>query len=181
VFSQCSCSTFVQRDQRDPRGPFVDVDYRWRYTSSLSPDRRRQNFSRDFQDIPKTGMSKWVEHARRGQSGTPDDGVPPVNVPATPDEPGMLALERGDPKPRIQIVAHDERLIPRVGGGVRNNAGSGMVSRKLVIDLATEGKAHYPFRMQTPMIPFVSVPSLDTERLLLRGHRIDDFPTSASM
>jgi hypothetical protein len=31
------------------------------------------------------GMSKWVELARRGQSGTPDDGVPPVNVPATPE------------------------------------------------------------------------------------------------
>lgn len=31
------------------------------------------------------GMSKWVEFARNGQSGTADDGVPPVNVPATPE------------------------------------------------------------------------------------------------
>jgi hypothetical protein len=31
------------------------------------------------------GMSKWVEFARHGQSGTADDGVPPVNVPATPE------------------------------------------------------------------------------------------------
>lgn len=31
------------------------------------------------------GMSKWVELARNGQNGTADDGVPPVNVPATPE------------------------------------------------------------------------------------------------
>lgn len=38
-------------------------------------------------DVFKTylwGMSKWVELARQGRSGT-DDGVPPVNVPATPE------------------------------------------------------------------------------------------------
>jgi hypothetical protein len=31
------------------------------------------------------GMSKWVELARKGQVGTPNDGVPPVNVPSTPE------------------------------------------------------------------------------------------------
>lgn len=31
------------------------------------------------------GMSKWVELARMGKTGTPDQGVPPVNVPATPE------------------------------------------------------------------------------------------------
>jgi hypothetical protein len=31
------------------------------------------------------GMSKWVELARQGRSGTADDSVPPVNVPATPE------------------------------------------------------------------------------------------------
>jgi hypothetical protein len=31
------------------------------------------------------GMSKWVELARLGHTGTPDQGVPPVNVPATPE------------------------------------------------------------------------------------------------
>jgi hypothetical protein len=31
------------------------------------------------------GMSKWVELAREGRSGTADDGIPPVNVPATPE------------------------------------------------------------------------------------------------
>lgn len=31
------------------------------------------------------GMSKWVELAREGRSGTADDGVPPVNVPITPE------------------------------------------------------------------------------------------------
>jgi hypothetical protein len=31
------------------------------------------------------GMSKWVELAREGRNGTADDGVPPINVPATPE------------------------------------------------------------------------------------------------
>lgn len=31
------------------------------------------------------GMSNWVELARKGQTGTPDQGVPPVDVPATPE------------------------------------------------------------------------------------------------
>ena len=31
------------------------------------------------------GMSRWVELARKGQNGTPEQGVPPVNVPATPE------------------------------------------------------------------------------------------------
>jgi hypothetical protein len=31
------------------------------------------------------GMNRWVELARKGQSGTPEQGVPPVNVPATPE------------------------------------------------------------------------------------------------
>ncbi len=31
------------------------------------------------------GMSKWVESARKGQSGSPDQGIPPVDLPATPE------------------------------------------------------------------------------------------------
>jgi hypothetical protein len=31
------------------------------------------------------GMSRWVELARKGETGTPEEGVPPVNVPATPE------------------------------------------------------------------------------------------------
>jgi hypothetical protein len=31
------------------------------------------------------GMSKWVESARNGQSGSPDQGIPPVDLPATPE------------------------------------------------------------------------------------------------
>jgi hypothetical protein len=31
------------------------------------------------------GMTRWVELARLGRTGTPEDGVPPVNVPATPE------------------------------------------------------------------------------------------------
>jgi hypothetical protein len=31
------------------------------------------------------GMNKWVELTRKGQTGTPEQGVPPVKVPATPE------------------------------------------------------------------------------------------------
>jgi hypothetical protein len=31
------------------------------------------------------GMGKWVELARKGRTGTPAEGVPPVNVPSTPE------------------------------------------------------------------------------------------------
>src|SRR5882757_7232829 len=31
------------------------------------------------------GMSRWVELARMGQTGPPEQGVPPVNVSATPE------------------------------------------------------------------------------------------------
>ena len=31
------------------------------------------------------GMRNWIELARRGQKGTPEQGVPPVDVPATPE------------------------------------------------------------------------------------------------
>jgi hypothetical protein len=31
------------------------------------------------------GLSNWVEFARKGRTGTTEQGVPPVNVPATPE------------------------------------------------------------------------------------------------
>jgi hypothetical protein len=31
------------------------------------------------------GMSNWVKLARKGLTGTPDQGVPPVSIPATPE------------------------------------------------------------------------------------------------
>lgn len=31
------------------------------------------------------GMSKWVELARKGETGSVEQGVPPVNLPATPE------------------------------------------------------------------------------------------------
>lgn len=31
------------------------------------------------------GMARWVELAREGKTGSDEDGVPPVNVPATPE------------------------------------------------------------------------------------------------
>jgi len=31
------------------------------------------------------GVSKWVELARKGQVGTPAEGVPPLNIPSTPE------------------------------------------------------------------------------------------------
>jgi hypothetical protein len=36
------------------------------------------------------GMAKWIEQARLGQAGTPDQGVPPVNLPATPESAERL-------------------------------------------------------------------------------------------
>jgi hypothetical protein len=36
-------------------------------------------------EIYMDGMSKWVEFARNGQTGTAHQGVPPVNMPATPE------------------------------------------------------------------------------------------------
>ncbi len=31
------------------------------------------------------GMTRWVEFARKGLTGTPEQGVPPVNLPPTPE------------------------------------------------------------------------------------------------
>jgi hypothetical protein len=31
------------------------------------------------------GMSKWVELARNGRTGSPAEGVPPMNIPSTPE------------------------------------------------------------------------------------------------
>jgi hypothetical protein len=31
------------------------------------------------------GMNRWNEFARKGRNGSPEQGVPPVNVPATPE------------------------------------------------------------------------------------------------
>jgi hypothetical protein len=38
------------------------------------------------------GMTKWIELARKGQTGTPEEGVPPVNVPATPEWAETLSV-----------------------------------------------------------------------------------------
>lgn len=39
------------------------------------------------------GMRRWVELARQGRTGTADDGVPPINVPATPGNAAELDLK----------------------------------------------------------------------------------------
>jgi hypothetical protein len=39
------------------------------------------------------GMSRWVELARDGKTGTAEEGVPPVNVPATPEWAEKLNLK----------------------------------------------------------------------------------------
>lgn len=36
-------------------------------------------------DTYLSGMKRWVKLAREGKEGTPEDGVPEVNVPATPE------------------------------------------------------------------------------------------------
>ena len=37
------------------------------------------------------GMSNWVELARQGQRGSPEQGVPPIDVPATPERAERLS------------------------------------------------------------------------------------------
>jgi hypothetical protein len=39
------------------------------------------------------GMRKWVEYAMKGQTGSEDEEVPPVNVPATPEWADHLRLK----------------------------------------------------------------------------------------
>lgn len=39
--------------------------------------------AREVFNVYVRGMNRWVEFARLGRSGTPDDGVPPVDVPPT--------------------------------------------------------------------------------------------------
>jgi hypothetical protein len=39
------------------------------------------------------GMRRWVELARLGQTGTPEQGIPPVNTPATPEWAETLNLK----------------------------------------------------------------------------------------
>lgn len=46
-------------------------------SDSASPAQAFRNYFR--------GMSKWVELARKGETGTAEQGVPQVNVPATPE------------------------------------------------------------------------------------------------
>ena len=41
--------------------------------------------SREVFETYLAGMKRWVELARQGREGTREDGVPPVNVPATPE------------------------------------------------------------------------------------------------
>lgn len=41
-------------------------------------------------DLYLEGMGRWVEFAREGKTGTAEQGVPPVNVPATPERADQL-------------------------------------------------------------------------------------------
>ena len=36
------------------------------------------------------GMSRWIEFARQGKQGSADDGVPPVDIDATPESAELL-------------------------------------------------------------------------------------------
>jgi hypothetical protein len=38
------------------------------------------------------GMTKWIGLARQGKEGKPEDGVPPVNLPATPEWAEKLSV-----------------------------------------------------------------------------------------
>ncbi|MGO9590696.1 MAG: hypothetical protein ACLP3K_11720 [Candidatus Acidiferrales bacterium] len=54
------------------------------------------------------GMKKWVELARKGQTGTAEEGVPPVNVPATPEEAEILDQRLNTLKLVIKPFFEDE-------------------------------------------------------------------------
>jgi len=49
------------------------------------PLRHCNSAARAF-DMYLEGMRKWVEYARKGQTGNDDQGVPPVNLPSTPEQ-----------------------------------------------------------------------------------------------
>jgi len=79
------------------------------------------------------GMSKWVEFARAGKTGTPEQGVPPVNVPATPEwaeklnqrlygltiaVQGIFQEEDGKAPDRVALNERDSARILAALGGV---------------------------------------------------------------
>ena len=41
------------------------------------------------------GINNWVSFAKKGKTGTPDDGVPPIDAPATPENAAILERRLG--------------------------------------------------------------------------------------
>lgn len=70
-----------------PARPGVD-SWMWVVVGDIPPAYLPLADCRSPADVFRTyirGMSRWVELARKGQGGTPEQGVPPVNVPPTPE------------------------------------------------------------------------------------------------
>jgi len=63
------------------------------------------------------GMSKWVEFARKGKTGSVEQGVPPVNVPGTPEWAERLdkKLQGLDAiiRPFFEVEKEDGESCPR--------------------------------------------------------------------
>ena len=53
-------------------------------------------------------MSNWVQRARKGETGTAEEGVPAVNVPATPEWAERLSQRLEALNRLIQPIFKDE-------------------------------------------------------------------------
>jgi hypothetical protein len=75
------------------------------------------------------GMSKWVEFARESKTGTAAQGVPAVNVPATPEWAERLNQKLYGLTIAVQGVFQDEdeKALHRVGLGALNERDSARI------------------------------------------------------
>jgi hypothetical protein len=75
------------------------------------------------------GMSKWVEFARAGKTGTPEQGVPPVDAPATPEWAERLNQRLYGLTIAIQEIFQDEdeKALLSVASGASNERDSARI------------------------------------------------------
>ncbi len=75
------------------------------------------------------GMSKWVEFARKGKTGTAEQGVPPVNVPATPEWAERLNQRLYGLAIAVQGIFQDEdeKALLSVASGALNERDSARI------------------------------------------------------
>jgi hypothetical protein len=75
------------------------------------------------------GMSKWVELVRKGKTGTAEQGVPPVNVPATLEWAERLNQRLYGLTIAVQPIfqGEDEKALQRVGLGALDERDSARI------------------------------------------------------